>query len=192
LLKVPQWRLLSTRFSREEQIVDFLSGLALVLLTLVGYSIGAVAGAKDRSPTPQLWDLGVVVVLWIIALFSRSTLGRWVAIGVWLLAGGLVSFVLSSARRNKMPSKAKNAAVPGQEGNFLERLWESWEGFATEMGNYQGRILFTYFYFLVVTPFGVLVRLFSDPLRTRFSTSPSFWDNRPAISNRLDEARRQF
>lgn len=172
--------------------MDFLSGLALVLLGLVGYSIGAVTGAKDRSPTPQLLDLGVVVVLWIIALFSRSTLGRWVAIGVWLVAGGLVSFALSSARRSKMPSRPQKAAVPDQEGSFLKRLWEGWKGFAAEMGNYQGRILLAYFYFLVVTPFGVLVKLSSDPLRTRFLTNPSFWDDRPATDKGLDEARRQF
>jgi hypothetical protein len=172
--------------------MDFLSGLALVLLALVGYSIGAVIGAKDKSSTPQLLDLAVVVVLWIVALFSRSTLDRWVAIGVWLVAGGLVSFVLNSARHNARPSKAKKTVASGQEGNFLRRLWEGWKGFAAEMGNYQSRILLAFFYFLVVTPFGVLMRLFSDPLRTRFSTNPSFWDNRPAISNELDEARRQF
>jgi hypothetical protein len=172
--------------------VDFLSGLALVLLTLVGYSIGAVIGAKDRSPTPRLLDLAVVVVLWISALLSRSALGKWTAIGVWLVAGGLVSFVLSSVRRNKMPSKAKKAAVPGQRGNFLNRLWEGWKDFATEMGNYQGRSLLAFFYFLVVTPFGALVRLSSDPLRTQFSTNPSFWDNRPPTASGLDEARRQF
>lgn len=172
--------------------MDFLSGLALILLTLVGYSIGAVLGAKDRSPAQQLLDLAVVVVLWVSAIFSRSALGKWTAIGVWLVAGGLVSFVLSSARRHKMPSKAKKAAVPGQEGTLLRRLWEGWKGFATEMGNYQGRMLLAFFYFLVVTPFGVLVRLFSDPLRMRSPTDLSFWDSRPEISNKLDEARRQF
>lgn len=172
--------------------MDFLSGLALVLLTLVGYSIAAVIGAKDRLPTPRLLDLAVVVVLWIIALFSRSALGKWTAIGVWLVAGGVVSFVLNSARRNKTPSKAKKAADPSQAGNFLKRLWEGWKGFAAEMGNYQGRILLAFFYFLVITPFGVLVRLFGDPLRTRVSTNPSFWDDRPAVGSELDEARRQF
>jgi hypothetical protein len=172
--------------------MDFLSGLALVLLTLVGYSMGAVIGAKDRLPAPQWLDLAVVVVLWVSAIFSRSALGKWIAIGVWLVAGGLVSFVLSSARRNKMPSKTKKAAIPGQEGKLFRRLWEDWKGFATEMGNYQSRMLLAFFYFLIITPFGVLVRLFGDPLRTRFSTNLSFWDKRPSINSGLDEARRQF
>lgn len=172
--------------------MDLFSGLALVLLALVGYSVGAIIGGKDRSPTPQLLDLAVVVVLWIIALFSRSALGKWTAIGVWLVAGGLVSFVLSSARRDKMPSKAKKTVISSQQSNFSKRLWEGWKSFAIEMGNYQSRILLALFYFLVITPFGILVRLFSDPLRTKSSATPSFWDNRPAISDGLDEARRQF
>jgi hypothetical protein len=172
--------------------MEFVSGLALALLTLVGYSIGAVVGAKDRSPTPQLLDLFVVVVLWISALGSRSAFGRWAAIGVWLAVGGLLSFVLSSARCNKMPSRPKKAAVPAQGGNLLKQLWEGWKGFAAEMGNYQGRIMLAIFYFSVVTPFGVLVRLFGDPLRTRLSENPSFWSHHPAINNGLDEARSQF
>lgn len=172
--------------------MDFLGGLALVLLTLVGYSIGAVIGARDRLPTPRLLDLTVVVVLWIVAFFSRPALGKWIAIGVWLVAGGLVSLRLSSARRNEMPPKVKKVGLRGKDGNFLKQLWEGWKGFAAEMGNYQGRMLLAYFYFLMITPFGVLVRLFSDPLRTKFSTNSSFWENRPAISSGLDEARRQF
>lgn len=172
--------------------MGFLSGLGLVLLTLVGYSIGSVIGANDRLPTPRLLDLAVVVVLWIVAPVSRPALGRWIAIGVWLGAGGLVSLALSSARRNEMPSKEKKVALLGQKGSFLKRLWGRWKGLAAEVGNYQSRMLLAYFYFLMVTPFGLLVRLFSDPLRTKFSTHFSFWENRPPASDGLEEARRQF
>jgi len=171
--------------------MEFISGLALVLLALVGYSIGAVIGARDRSPTPQLLDLAVVIVLWIAAFFSRPALGKWAAISVWLIVGGLVSLMLNRARRNRMPSKPKTA-VSSQGNGFFRRLWEGWKGFAAEMGNYQSRILLAFFYFLVITPFGVLVRLFGDLLKTRSLTYPSFWNNRTTISSGLDEARRQF
>lgn len=165
--------------------MDFLSGLALVLLTLVGYSIGAIIGARDRVPTPRPLDLATVVVLWAVALLSRSILGKWVAIGVWLIASGLVSFVLSGARRNKMRPKAKKEQ---------SSIWEGWKDFSAEIGNYQGRVLLAFFYFLVVTPFGLLVRLFNDPLQVKPPSSPSFWENRSALNreNRLDEARSQF
>jgi hypothetical protein len=169
---------------------DFLSGLALVLLTLVGYSSGAVVGDRGRAMAPKLLDLGVVVVLLIAALTSRTVLDRWLAIGVWLVIGGLVSLVLSRIRRGKMPAKTER--VPTREGNPFTRLWEGWKGFAADMGNYQSRILLAFFYFVVVTPFGLPVRLLSDPLRTKYSASNSFWVSRSGVSTELDEARRQF
>lgn len=169
----------------------FFSGLALVLLTLVGYSTGAVIGSRDKSVAPKLLDLCIVVVLLIAALTSRTVLDRWVAIGVWLVIGGLVSLVLSRVRRGKMPTQTEKKG-PVREGNRFTRLWESWKSFAADMGNYQGRILLAFFYFVIVTPFGLLARLLSDPLRLKYSASNSFWVSRSGVSTELDEARRQF
>jgi hypothetical protein len=171
--------------------MDFVSKLALVLLTLAGYSIGAVLGSRDKSVTPQPLDLGVVVVLWGAALASRASLGRWAAIGLWLVAAGLVSFGLTSLRRNRMPARTR-AATFIQEKGSLKGFWEGWKGFAGEMGNYQSRVLLTFFYFVVVSPFGLMVRLFDDPLRTKLADETSFWVTRAPIGTELDEARRQF
>jgi hypothetical protein len=172
--------------------MDFVSGLALVLLTLVGYSLGAVIGAKDKIPVPRLLDLVVVVVLWIVALLSRPVFGKWAAIGVWLLVGGAVSVVLSSVRRSTMAARETATTAAGRMPGLLKRLWNGWKDLAARMGNYQGRVLLAFFYFVVVTPFGVLVRVFSDPLRTRSLTTSSFWEKRSAASGELEEARRQF
>lgn len=170
--------------------MNFFSGLALILLTLVGYSTGAVIGGRNKMAAPELLDLVVVVVLWALALASRPSLGRWAAIGVWLVGGGLVSFVLAAIRRGKMP--VRKVPAPSGSGNQLQRVWGRWKGFAAEMGNYQGRMLLAFFYFVVVTPFGVLIRLLGDPLQTRRSASTSFWVSRSAPNTNLDEARRQF
>jgi hypothetical protein len=172
--------------------MDFISELALVLLTLAGYSMGAVLGSRDKSATPQPLDLAVVVILWIAALTSRASLGRWTAIGLWLVAAGLVSFGLAGLRRNKMPARATRATTSIQGSGSLKSFWEAWKSFAKEMGNYQSRILLAFFYFVAVAPFGLLVRLFGDPLRTKLSTGPSFWVTRVPASAELDEARRQF
>ena len=171
--------------------MDFLGGLALVLLTLAGYSIGAVIGARDRSPAPRLLDLAAVAVLCIIGLFSRSVLdiGAWTAIGIWMGAGGTVSFLLSSARRTY--ARTRTSWI-GKSGSFLTRCWEGWKGLAIEMGSYQSRILLAFFYFLVVTPFGILVRLFSDPLKTKSLARLSFWEDRSEIRGEVSAAKRQF
>lgn len=170
--------------------MDFLGGLALVLLTLAGYSIGAVVAARDRSPAPRLLDLAAVTVLWTIALFSWSVLdiGTWTAIGICLGAGGMVSLALSSARRTSVRTRMGRI---GESGSFLARCWESWKGFAIELGSYQSRILLAFFYFLVVTPFGIVARVLSDPLKTKSLAGLSFWENRREISGELDAAKRQ-
>jgi len=172
--------------------MDFISKLALVFLTLLGYSMGAVLGNRDKTATLRPLDLGVVVILWIAALASRASLGRWAAIGLWLVAAGLVSFGLTSLRRNKMPGRATRATTSIWERGSLRGFWEGWKDLTSEMGNYQSRILLAFFYFVAVAPFGLLVRLFGDPLQTKLSTGPSFWVIRAPASAELDEARRQF
>ena len=42
--------------------MEFLSGPAPVLLTLAGYSSGAVIGGRSREVAPGLLDLGAVAV----------------------------------------------------------------------------------------------------------------------------------
>ena len=171
--------------------MEFLSGLATVLLTMVGYSSGAVLADKDTSPAPKLLDVGVVIVLWILALSTQATLGRWVAIGVWFIVGAAAAFALAVARGGRRSAKRK-ATESGAERGLLRRIWHAWKRFSRRLGNYQGRLFLTLFYFLVITPFGALVRLFSDPLQIRSNTAPSFWVGRAEDSPHLDEARRQF
>ena len=60
------------------------------------------------------------------------------------------------------------------------------------MGEFQSRILLIYFYFLVVTPFGLVTRLLSDPLRARVRKQSSFWVERAFADPRLEDGRNQF
>ena len=172
--------------------MEFISGLATVLLTTVGYASGAALAGKDKSPAPKLLDLCAVSILWVFAFVSQPTLGRWVAVAVWFTVGGAVAFALTAARGGQPSAKAHRTAQPDTDRGFLQRIWHAWKRFALRLGNYQGRLILTFFYFLVVTPFGVLVRLFSDPLEIKYKTAPSFWANRPEDSPDLNEARRQF
>jgi hypothetical protein len=61
------------------------------------------------------------------------------------------------------------------------------------MGGFQSRVLLSLFYFFVVTPFGVAVRIFGDPLHLRRVEGSSNWiprnDTTPA---NLDDAKKQF
>lgn len=57
------------------------------------------------------------------------------------------------------------------------------------MGTFQARVLLTVFYAFFVLPFGVLARLFSDPLRIK--RRPTLWLEHPDATHDLPWAKRQ-
>jgi hypothetical protein len=69
------------------------------------------------------------------------------------------------------------------------KLWEGWKKFGHAVGNFQARLLLTLIYYVLVLPFGLMVRLFSDSMHTK--KRPGKWFDHPAIPNTLEEARRQ-
>ena len=154
--------------------MDFLSSLVLILLTLVAYSAGSVLAGRGYKLSPGVSDLLIVIMLWIVALTSRARVGKWWAILIGLLVGGVVgaAVMLIQRKLGKLtPIKAKAATAETDvivQGSLWKRLWTSWKVFAAELGDFQGRVLLIWFYFIIVTPFGLLVRLFSDPLRIKY------------------------
>lgn len=172
--------------------MSFLSGLALILLTLVGYSSGAVLAGRDRQVMPGLLDLGTIVVLWVLALMSRGSLGKWLAILIWLIIACSISALLTTLRLGRYPVRKEKAHQVPRNVTGLKTLWEKWKVFAAAMGDYQGRAMLAFFYFLVITPFGLAVRLFGDPLAIHHQGQTSAWAERQPLRDELDEARKQF
>ena len=70
-----------------------------------------------------------------------------------------------------------------------KQLWESWKRLAHRIGNFQARLLLTLLYAVVVFPFGVVVRLFADPLRIK--QLPEAWLDHPESPATLEWSRRQ-
>ena len=165
--------------------MGFISGLALVLLTLVGYSSGSVLGATGRDPTPRILDLLVVIVLWIAALATRSTLGKWGAIAIWLVIGLIVGMALARLRMGSHPKAEPVETGPG--------LWNAWKAFARRMGNFQSRVLMAFIYFIIVLPFGLGVRLLGDPLGIKRTKVDTNWHAKDLqVKPSIEEARGQF
>lgn len=71
----------------------------------------------------------------------------------------------------------------------LKKLWEGWKKIAHVIGNFQARILLTIIYSVLILPFGLAVRAFSDCLHTKKRLLK--WLDHPPIPNTLEEARRQ-
>lgn len=165
--------------------MSFLSGLALVLLTLVGYSSGSVLGAKGRAVVPNILDLLVVISLWIAALATRDALGRWSSIAIWMALGLILGMILARIR-----SDGYQKAQPLDTG---KGFWNAWKGFAQRMGNYQSRVLMGFIYFTVILPFGLGITLLSDRLRIKRAPKSSNWQPKELpLKPSLDETSRQF
>lgn len=75
--------------------------------------------------------------------------------------------------------------------DLLRRAWARWLVIAHVIGNFQARVLLTVFYFLIVPPFAVIVKLTKDPLALRAPRTGSFWTPRPD-ADPTAAARRQF
>lgn len=165
--------------------MEFIAGLALVLLTLVGYSSGSVLGVRRRTAVPGILDLLVIIALWIAALATRDTLGKWGAILIWLVVGLALGWGLTRIRINHYPKAEPSNAGPG--------LWNAWKAFAGRMGNYQSRVLMAFIYFVVVLPFGLAVTLLADPMKLKQVGGNSNWQPKELpLSPSIEEAREQY
>ena len=71
----------------------------------------------------------------------------------------------------------------------LKRLWAGWKKTAHAIANFQARILLTVIYAVLVLPFGLMVRWFSDSLHTK--KRPTGWLEHSPVARNLEQARRQ-
>jgi hypothetical protein len=71
----------------------------------------------------------------------------------------------------------------------LKQVWPLWKRFAEAIGNVIGRLFLTIFYFTLLAPFGLGVRLRGDPLAIK-ARHDIEWARREVSSPSLDKARR--
>lgn len=170
--------------------MGFVSSLFLIILTMIAYAGGAVTGASKKRVDPRLIDFLIIFLLWIIAFFARVVLGDILLFLIWFAICYSLGWLLILPRVNTYSDEV----VPRIEsdGSWFAQLWGRWSRFANRLGNYQSRVLLMLLYCSVVLPFGLGVRLFSDPLNIQKPPSNTAWEK-----GRIDEAtkeasRRQF
>ena len=73
---------------------------------------------------------------------------------------------------------------------FWKRAWQRWLRIATLIGDFQARVILSLFYFVIVLPFGLAVRLFTDPLGIK-GRRTSTWTDFSDRSRTLEATRRQ-
>jgi hypothetical protein len=72
----------------------------------------------------------------------------------------------------------------------VKDLWQWWRKIAKKIGDFQARLILAIFYFVIILPLGLIVRLFSDPLDRKESAAG--WAVKSATSTSVESARRQF
>lgn len=176
--------------------METLSYVVLVLLSLVGYSGGASAGAgKRRELKPGIADLILVVFVWAAAVYSRVAfdIDKWLLILVWVGVAAVVGWVSVSFR--KLPAKESTDEDETKElsSGIFKRLWSRWTAFSRKMGSFQSRVLLSFFFFIVISPLAFLIAVLGDPLKIKKKkAADSYWAEKMPVSAELEDFRRQF
>ena len=71
----------------------------------------------------------------------------------------------------------------------LKKAWAVWKRIAHKIGDFQARVLLTVIYAVLILPFGLVVRWFSDPLNIK--KPPLRWFDHPHETSNLQQARQQ-
>lgn len=74
----------------------------------------------------------------------------------------------------------------------LKLAWKRWLKIAKVIGNFQGQVILTLFYFILVWPFGIGIAFLSDPMNMKKPGRGSNFSKWKHPADNLETARRQF
>jgi hypothetical protein len=178
--------------------MGILSFLALILLSLSGYSIGAsIKSGRSIELKPQMIDLIFVALIWTGAIYSRSFFGinKWLLILLWFMLGIIVGYLAVWPRKlssRRIPTVHKKQY---SSSKITKKLWNSWQEFSIKIGSYQSRVILSFFYFIFVSPFALLVKIFSDPLKIKpgkLEFTKTHWLSKKVVNLSKEQYRRHF
>jgi len=73
---------------------------------------------------------------------------------------------------------------------MLKRFWEGWKRVGQWIGDILARVVLTVFYFTVFLPFGLMSRLFADPLGIRRQRGSALWLDRETRDRAMADLRK--
>lgn len=175
--------------------MEVLSLVALILLSLVAYSVGASSQARSAADLkPQIIDLLLVLMIWGGAVYSRISvdINRWLLLLIWISIGFLIGSSVALSRKGPQVQSFKPEKTARPLQGPVIKFWQSWKAFSKKTGSFQSKIILSLFFFLIVTPFALAVKIFSDPLRLKPKEEKSHWLAKKEIHSDLEHFKRQF
>lgn len=182
---------------------ELLGIIVLFLLTMVSYSAGLTLVARRRPYEPRVLDLILVFSGWLLVMWLRSEVdGHLLMLAVALVLGLGAGIIMGTIRfaghdaagimpDSELPEHAREKPETAVATNVFKRAWQRWNDFAGRMGGVQGRLLMGFFYFIIVTPFGVVARLFTDALAIKKAPDQSNWRPKEGTDLTIEAAQEQ-
>jgi hypothetical protein len=171
-----------------------LATIAVLLLSLVGYSLGNVLRfGRKQVRKPVAGDVLLVVLLWAALLFagSRRAMGKGLMIGIGIAAGivlgFLLSLVLGYAKSEVHAAAYAHPAAPTESG----KRFRAWRDLSAKLGTFQSQIILGLLFLIVFAPVSFGVKLFSDPLRIKKSGKDSHWSPKAPVASDIEIFKRQ-
>jgi hypothetical protein len=75
---------------------------------------------------------------------------------------------------------------------LLRSFWQRWKRTAKRIGDIQARVLLTVFYFVLLAPFSLVLRRWSDPLAIKADTAKGWRSRETGDGSAKEQATRQF
>jgi hypothetical protein len=75
---------------------------------------------------------------------------------------------------------------------LLKIILEKWKILGHKVGNFQARLILGVFYFIVIAPFGCVVKFISKPLRLKMLHNSNWLPHEEEVAEVGSRARRQF
>jgi ABC-type transport system involved in multi-copper enzyme maturation permease subunit len=174
--------------------VKVLATIAVLLLSLVGYSLGNVL-RFGRKPVrrPVTGDILFVILMWAALIFAGSRLamgkGLWIGIGIaaGLILGFLISLILGYSRSEIQAAAHAHPAAPTEP----RKRFRAWRELSSKLGTFQSQILLGLLFLIVFAPVALGVKLFSDPLHIKKSGTDSHWLPKAPVASDIELFKRQ-
>lgn len=175
--------------------MEIITLIVLIFISLFGYSAGSVTKARKFAELkPQIIDLIIVVLIWTGAIYSRIALdlNKWITILIWLILSIFIGILFVWPRKLSEENVSESKNPKENPKNLHSKILLNWKYFFNRVGNFQSRIMLSLFFFIIVTPFALAVKLTSDPLKLKSRRHEPFWLHRKENKSDIEQFMRQF
>ena len=168
-------------------MLNIISYLAIIFLSLFGYSCSVITRSGRRDEQPGILDLFLVLIPILGALITGSVvnINRW-----YLLLASIGAAIILGLVRASIFTRHRSVSIP-QKRQIDNTVWSRWLGFSTQAGSFQTRLIMSYVYYFLILFVAIPMKILSDPLEIKNVTKKSYWKSRSS-NEKMEQAVKQY